>query len=176
MKVLFLNSLIALNLCMSVEISEIKVDRRYAICDDENVVRLLSIPSCLNSKGKLTPVAFSLYHSKEDYVSVSRLFYSSKEECIELGKRIKVWMSKGDKFAGLAELNAGNIRRISPDRVLLDSKYEEKNKAHAGISFKDENGAVYVNIEKGTPSPAWLIPFQQRLCLISKVEKIDLKK
>lgn len=174
---LFVNSLVILNPYMSdIPISKTKIDRRYTIENDENVIRLLSFPSCLDSKGRLNPVAFSLYHSSEDYVSVSRLFYSSKDECIKLGKKIKVWPNKGDAFAGLAELNAGDIRRISPTRILLDSKYEERFKAHAGISFKEENGDIYVNIKKGTPSPAWLIPFQQRLCLISKVEKIDLKK
>lgn len=90
-------------------------------------------------------------------------------------KKIKVWASKGDEFAGLAELNAGKIRSISSTQILLLSKYKEDFKAHAGISFKNENGDIYVNIKKGTPSPAWLIPLQQRLCLISKVEKIDLK-
>lgn len=104
------------------------------------------------------------------------MFYSSRDECIELGKKIKVWASKGDEFAGLAELNAGKIRSISSTQILLLSKYKEDFKAHAGISFKNENGDIYVNIKKGTPSPAWLIPLQQRLCLISKVEKIDLKK
>lgn len=153
---------------------EANADRRYTIADEETVVRLLSFPSCLDSKGRLTTVAFSLYHNNEDYVSISRLFYSSRDECIELGKKIKVWASKGDEFAGLAELNAGKIRSISSTQILLLSKYKEDFKAHAGISFKDENGAVYVNIEKGTPSPAWLIPFQQRLCLISKVEKVEL--
>ena len=159
-----------------ITISETNTDRRYTIEDEENVIRLLSIPSCLNSNGRLTPVAFSLYHNNEDYVSNSRLFYSSRDECIELGKKIKVWASKGDEFAGLAELNAGKIRSISSTQILLLSKYKEDFKAHAGISFKNENGDIYVNIKKGTPSPAWLIPLQQRLCLISKVEKIDLKK
>ena len=93
-----------------ITISETNTDRRYTIEDEENVIRLLSIPSCLNSNGRLTPVAFSLYHNNEDYVSISRLFYSSRDECIELGKKIKVWASKGDEFAGLAELNAGKIR------------------------------------------------------------------
>ena len=137
-----------------ITISETNTDRRYTIEDEENVIRLLSIPSCLNSNGRLTPVAFSLYHNNEDYVSISRLFYSSRDECIELGKK----------------------RSISSTQILLLSKYKEDFKAHAGISFKNENGDIYVNIKKGTPSPAWLIPLQQRLCLISKVEKIDLKK
>lgn len=98
---------------LDITISETNTDRRYTIEDEENVIRLLSIPSCLNSNGRLTPVAFSLYHNNEDYVSISRLFYSSRDECIELGKKIKVWASKGDEFAGLAELNAGKIRSIS---------------------------------------------------------------
>lgn len=100
-----------------ITISETNTDRRYTIEDEENVIRLLSIPSCLNSNGRLTPVAFSLYHNNEDYVSISRLFYSSRDECIELGKKIKVWASKGDEFAGLAELNAGKIRSISSTQI-----------------------------------------------------------
>lgn len=175
METLFKNFLIDLNLFMpDTTIVETNTDRRYMIDDEEIVVRLLSFPSCLDSKGRLTTVAFSLYHKEEDYVSVSRLIYSTKEECIKLGKKIKVWPQKGDSFVDLAELNAGEVRSISPTRVSLDSKYEEKNKAHAGISFKDENGDTYVNVEKGTPSPMWMIPFQQRLCRISKVEKVKL--
>lgn len=174
---LFVNSLAVLILYMSdISTSKTNIDKRYTIENDENVIRLLSFPSCLDSRGRLNPVAFSLYHSNEDYVSISRLFYSSKDECIELGWKIKVWPNKEDVFAGLAELNAGEIRKISSTQILLASKYEEKFKAHAGISFKDEDGVIYINKEKGTPTPKWIIPFQQRLCLISKVEKIDLKK
>lgn len=172
---LFVNSLVVLNLYMSeILSSKTNVDRRYTIENDENVIRLLSFPSCLDSKGRLNPVAFSLYHENEDYVSISRLFYASKEECVKLGKMIKVWPSKGDVFTGLAELNAGEIRSISSTMILLESKYKENSKAHAGISFKDTKGEIYINIKKGTPTPAWIIPLQQRLCLISKVEKIQL--
>lgn len=153
------------------ESAQVAIDTKYVIEDKEELLRLLSFPSCLNAKGQLTTEAFSLYHKDEDYVSLSRLLYCTKEEAIASGGKIKVWPSKNDKFSGLAQLNAKEIIDIS-SQLLLASKYSEKNKAHAGISFVDDKGDIFVNTPKGKPVPAWILPLQQELCYISKVETI----
>lgn len=154
-------------------IAQVKIDKKYTIEDEEELLRLLSFPSCLNANGKLTTEAFSLYRKDEDYVSLSRLFYCTREEAIALGNNIAVWPSKNDKFTGLAQLNAKEIRNISLSQLLLVSKYNDKNKAHAGISYVDEKGEVFVNTPKGRPVPAWVLPLQQQLCCISKIEKVQ---
>lgn len=145
----------------------IKLSARY----DKLVVSAQDLDYSTSAEETI-PVEFG---EREFIIGVKATLIQDMISCID-GDRSKVWASKGDEFAGLAELNAGKIRSISSTQILLLSKYKEDFKAHAGISFKNENGDIYVNIKKGTPSPAWLIPLQQRLCLISKVEKIDLKK
>lgn len=144
------------------------LDKRYTIEDCEELLRLLSFPSCFKKDGSLSTEAFSLYRKNEDYVSLSRLCYSTCEEAMELGRQIKIWKTKDDEFCGYAQLNAKDIRNISATNILLESKYKETFKGHAGISYIDNEGEKYVN-RKGSVEPAWILPLQQKLCLISKV-------
>lgn len=148
--------------------SNSEIDKRYTIGDDEELLRLLSFPSCFKKNGKLATEAFSLYREKETYVSLNRLCYSSYEEAITLGGKIKVWKTKEDEFCGYAQLNAKRIRDVSLTHIRLDSKYRENFKGHAGISYICDTGKPYVN-HKGSVEPEWILLLQQKLCKISKV-------
>lgn len=150
------------------------MDNKFTIKDEEELLRLLSFPSCIDKYGRLTTTAFDLYHKDEDFVSLVRLCFSSKEDALALGQKIKKWPTKGDVFMGLAHLVALKIRKISPAQLRLVSKYTEQNKAHAGISYYDKDGVLFVNTSevKGKPTPAWIIPLQQQLCRISEVEML----
>lgn len=146
----------------------IKIDKRYTIEDEEDLLRLLAFPGFFKKDGKLSTEAFSLYHKNEDYVSLNRLFYSSYEEAKKLGGHIKRWKTKDDEFCGYAQLNAKDIRNVSATNISLESKYTESFKGHAGISYISDNGEKYINYE-GSVEPDWILPLQQKLCRISKV-------
>lgn len=150
------------------------VDKRYTIGDEEELLRLLSFPSCFNVDGTITSEAFSLYRKNEDYVSLNRLLYSNYKEAIKLGRQIKLWLTPDDEFCGYAQLNAKEIRAISKTHISLESKYREDFKGHAGISYIDGEGKKYV-CRKNSVEPPWILCLQQALCKISNVKKINGK-
>lgn len=151
--------------------SQIVIDKRNTITGEEELLRLLSFPSCFGDNGKLTSVAFTLYRKNESYLSLNRLFYTSYEEAIQKGGEIKLWPAEGDYFCGYAQLNAQSIRNISTTQITLVSKYRDDFKGHAGICFLCKDGVVFVN-KKGCVIPPWLRLLQQQLCTISIVTKI----
>lgn len=141
-------------------------DERIFVDDSEMVNRLLSVPGCVRY-GKLSPTAFSLYHRNEDYVSVLRSkFLESEKELLEIGLRIKRWPEKNDVFYGYCTLKVGDIRAISK-QLQVESYYEEKFKAHAGIVFYDNQGSKIVNTGEGLFPPELLL-FQLELCRIAR--------
>ena len=57
------------------EILQDNIDRKTTVGDDENLLRLLSFPSCFDVDGNLSSAAFTLYRKNENYLSLNRLYY-----------------------------------------------------------------------------------------------------
>lgn len=151
-----------------------EIDKRYTITDDETLFRLISYPGCINENKELSPEIFSLYHKDEDYVSLDREYFSTLEEVIKHGYKIKRWPLKKDSFWGVIKLNAKNIRSVS-QRISLDSYYEESYKAHAGISFTlDDKSKLRHTGQEIIPS--WLLGIQLMLCnIVDEVISVPLQ-
>lgn len=140
-----------------------KNDSRYDIADSETLFRLAASPSFFDEEDEVSPLAFSLYHKDEWYVSMMREKFIKLDDVITFGPHIKRWITPADTFCGVLIMNAGDIRKTS-SHVELISCYTPSFEAHAGIVYWLDNQHSQKLIHTGTEvQPAWLLAIQTKL-------------
>ena len=117
------------------------------IQEEEDLCRLVASPGSYNERmRKVTVEAFSLYHRKEDYISVFRRKHTNDTELLQLGTIIKVWPPREQKlqqFRGDCLLKVGEVLKES--QYFMVKAYTKSHRAHAGIHLKKENGEYYTD-------------------------------
>ncbi|MBP3784065.1 MAG: hypothetical protein J6I68_12535 [Butyrivibrio sp.] len=131
------------------------------VADNEIVYRMISSPLGYNEVTGVSPDCFKLFRKNESYISVERAKYSSLDEALSNGEKIKMWFADGETFWGLASLKVSKIRKHELLEVI--SKYTDKHPGHAGIQMMlSEDNQVYKN-KDGEPTPMEILALQTYL-------------